>query len=81
MPLKPFQEFATCPKCGNTDIKTRFYNGRRTDGWPVSCGCHAKPPMRGFFADYVEHIERQCQNCRYTWPEAPLDMAGGTDER
>lgn len=59
--MKPFDENAICPKCHSTDIGS-FYNkedrDRRFQYTP-------KEPL--------EHIERQCKRCRYSWNEAPLD--------
>lgn len=66
MSLPPFNDTATCPKCGHTEVKTSYSNGTALGG-PKSCSysCSERGTRK-------EHLERCCERCSYSWPEAPL---------
>jgi predicted nucleic-acid-binding Zn-ribbon protein len=65
--MKPFDPNAVCPKCGNTNIATRFKP--------------AGVPKADYVGRRFEHdtLRRVCQGCGYTWHELPLDA--GEEQR
>lgn len=62
---KPFDEAATCPKCGHADVAVRYSNGRET--WHGGCSDY-----KCLSAGTGEHLDRCCQRCLYWWAESPL---------
>lgn len=73
----PFTDGATCPKCGHDDVRTRHHGQTCGQSWSSSAPCkwnddHAirkvgEPPPR---CCSLEHLDRTCERCLYTWPEA-----------
>ncbi len=63
MNLRPFDKSATCPKCGHSVVSV-FYKARAEYGRSICCQ-RAECPS-------AEHMHRECQQCGYQWPEAPL---------
>ncbi len=64
--LEPFNEGATCPKCGHDDISTRYCKDRRPVElcWPYVTG---------------EHLHRTCKRCGFEWLEGCLDAEDSND--
>jgi len=63
--VRPYDESATCPKCGYADIATTYDD-------PGCC-----PGPRPWHPDthYGSGLlVRRCCRCGYTWVERPLDM-------
>jgi hypothetical protein len=66
MLIPPFDESATCPKCGSGDINTRhIVKGGRNHFWRPGCGLWSMSDP--------EHMDRHCRRRGYEWAEAPLD--------
>ena len=62
--MKQFDPNATCPKCGNADIKTAY---RKSE----------KNALAAYFdidREPREHLRRTCQRCSYQWNELPLEV-------
>lgn len=55
----PYDEYATCRKCGHNDIHTRYVEACGDD----KCSRHP------------EHHERYCRRCSFEWAEKPIDAA------
>ncbi len=60
--LSPYDEAATCPKCGHGDVTTGHCTGEMPGQrcW----GTTAKATPKG------EHLHRHCVRCHYEWFEA-----------
>lgn len=69
--LPPFNAGATCPKCGHDQVRVAYVSEHRSWSSP-SCGLTHE-------AKYVEHLDRSCQRCHYTWAEAVLEAARATE--
>lgn len=62
--LPPFDEAASCPKCGCAAVRTVYHECTET-GFP--CGMeHARWVLDG-------HLCRVCERCSHGWCEAPVD--------
>lgn len=60
--MEKYDPEAKCPKCGNDDISSKFYEKGKFDYYD---GYHQH-------AEY-SFIERHCCRCHYEWKEKPLD--------
>jgi hypothetical protein len=54
-----------CPKCGSTDIVTRWH---RSD-----LECTWQQRSRAGFKHMGQHLHRTCHGCQFDWPEDTLD--------
>lgn len=63
--LPPFDEAASCPKCGCAAVRAVYHECTET-GFP--CGMeHAQWVLDG-------HLCRVCERCSHGWCEAPVDV-------
>jgi hypothetical protein len=75
--MKPYDKDAKCPKCGHGNIKDEHWDAVNYDDTPpgvldlMTFGNNGVPP-----SNKPERIWRECQNCKFHWPESPLDSAG-----
>ncbi len=67
--MKQFDPNATCPKCGNADIKTNYY---KADEKAWASYFEIDRELR-------EHLRRTCQRCSYQWNELPLEVSDETE--
>jgi hypothetical protein len=66
-PYPPYTgEGATCPKCGNDGVSSRYQPG----GQFIS-GTGSGFLVRGY--DTPDWIARICDRCEYSWPESCVD--------
>ena len=62
--MKQFDPKATCPKCGNADIKTNYYKADKD----------RKTSYLAINREPREHLRRTCNRCSYQWNELPLEV-------
>jgi DNA-directed RNA polymerase subunit M/transcription elongation factor TFIIS len=62
MSLPVYDSKATCPKCGNSAVRTNFHSDRDRRWFGSPC-----------YGIDESHIDRTCERCHYQWQEAPLD--------
>jgi len=67
--MKPFDEKATCPKCGCAEIRTHYCAGYDWMKWG-SCTLDRNG----------QHLHRTCQRCHFEWPEKCLPAAAVPDK-
>lgn len=67
MKLKPFKLKCRCPKCGGSNVKSRYEGPIDQD----PCWYDRKYNPVGKWPDY-EYMHRTCETCSYAWPEACL---------
>jgi len=61
--MKQYNPDAKCPKCGNGVTNDKYREKERC----------ATPDDITDVTVTLEHIERTCLNCGYSWDELPLD--------
>ena len=71
--LRPYQEDATCPKCGGGAVSAWW----AADVHHVDCPLN-KRHTRGSDCEH-EHICRRCLRCKYQWAEAPIAASEVTE--
>lgn len=64
--LPPFDEDATCPKCGHDDVAVIY----EANTHYRICEQHNAPTLTQPACCRYEHFHRVCQRCRYLWAEA-----------
>ncbi len=67
MKLEPYNQNATCAKCGCDEIKTRHEDVIDND----PCWYDRKYKPYGKWPEH-EYMHRSCANCGYEWPEQVL---------
>jgi hypothetical protein len=65
--LPPYAPDAPCPKCGHPITGTRYCVNARPSGPGEACS-----PI-GY--NKAEHLDRECDRCRYEWAEQVLASA------
>lgn len=62
--MNAYSKKSKCPKCGGRKVKATYCEG----GYRASKtgGCDLRRS---------EHIDRECLNCHYEWPEGCLDKS------
>ena len=71
--MKKYDKDATCVKCGCGEIKDEHKNEGSQAHADVNKKHKAYFGLGYPYQPYPEHITRTCNNCSYTWNEAPLD--------
>lgn len=59
--LPIYKKNSACPKCGCNTPETQFVSGKKEISYD------------GIGTIKQEHMWRYCTNCKFTWPEVPLD--------
>jgi len=72
--LTPFNPTAICPKCGGDQISAG-YQAERSHCYT----CYQRTHTEGLCC--IEHIDRWCTRCRFSWAEAPLDVRAAAASR
>lgn len=62
-----FDSISPCPKCGSVETIARYCCGEDwlEEGIDAAWPC----PVPG----QIDHLDRRCKRCEYTWPQEPLD--------
>ena len=68
MALPPFDEVASCSKCGSSVVTAKHEADTSHYGCPLG---HQQKTIYG-----PEHIVRHCQRCHFEWEERTLDAIG-----
>lgn len=62
--LSTYQPAGACPKCGHGDVNTTYHPD--THAWT----CVLRGDVRRPDCCKLEHLERTCRRCQYSWAEA-----------